>query len=162
MEESEDKKIDLKEEFPGIEFAFPIAMDAYKISRERFDLMEKRGQTLIVFITTIGLAIVTLTSRQTPAPRVSFALVLAVLLYICSLLCALGSQVAGKVIVSDPRLLREKTLTWDEWTFKNNLIDWAGKHYANNLEVIQWRSTLVTGTLLFGIVTLFSLALWAS
>jgi hypothetical protein len=157
-----DVKIDFKRDFPGIPLAYPLAMESYKLARERFDLMEKRGQSLIVFITSIGLVLVTISSQRPAKPPASVSLVLAFLCYIVSVVFACGSQMWGKITSPDPRLLREKSLLWDEWTFQNNLIDWAGRHYTTNLAVITQRARMVTGTLIFGLISLVLLTLWTT
>ncbi len=152
---------ELAKEFPGVEHAYPLAIESYKTVRERFDLMEKRGQTLIVFVTTIAAFIVTLSTKQ-GVPRVTVFLILGFSFYAVSMAFAIATQTYGKFIIPSPKLLREKTLTWDAWTFKNHLIDWAGSHFDQNMKVVNARMQMILGTILFGLLSLVSLALWAT
>lgn len=152
----------LAKEFPGVENAYPLAIESYKTARERFDVMEKRGQTLIVFVTTVSVAIITLTAKQGSNPKASLSLILAFIFYVAAMAFAVGSQIYGTCIVPDPKLLREKSLEWDDWMFKNNLIDWAGKHFEKNMQIVNTRMQMILGTLLFGLLSLLLLSLWST
>ncbi len=130
--------------------------------RERFDLMEKRGQTLIVFITTVAVFIITVSVKQGVAIKITLSLVLAFLLYAVSMGFATLAQVYGSCIIPDPRLLRQHSLRWDDWTFKNNLIDYAGKHFEQNMNTVNARMQMIVGTLVFGLLSLLALLLWSA
>lgn len=151
----------LATEFPGVEHAYPLAIESYKTVRERFDVMEKRGQTLIVFVTTLAAFIVTIATK-TGTPKTTIFLIVGFVCYVTSMVFAVLSQLYGKCVVPNPKLLREKTLEWDQWTFKNNLIDWAGRHFEENMKTVEARMQFIVGTIAFGLLSLVSLALWAS
>jgi hypothetical protein len=152
----------LEKEFPAVKLAYPLAMESYKTARERFDAMEKRGQSFIAFVTTVALAIVAIVAKDKKLSFVSIWCILATLTYITAIIFAIMSQTSGKLILPNPKLLREKTLGWSEWEFQNNLIDWAGKHYEHNLEQINKRWKMVNGVITFGFATLLLLAVWVS
>lgn len=152
----------LEEQFPSVEIAYLLSLDSYKIVRERFDAMEKRGQTIIVFFTTISLAIITIVAKDKSLSFKTTWFILASLSYIVMLVFGIISQTSGTLIFPNPKLIYEKTLSWSKWEFQKNLIYQAGEHYEHNLEQIDRRWKIVNISACFGLVTLFSLAIWIS
>ena len=47
----------LKENYPGIELAYPIAVESYEVAVKRLDLMDGRLQTILMFAATLMVAV---------------------------------------------------------------------------------------------------------
>ena len=152
---------ELKKEFPSIELAYPLVQEAYKTTKERFDAVEKRNQTIIAFVTTLALAAVTLAGSK-QAPPLTVSLVIAVLSYLTMVIVGIYAQVKGDLKLPDPSLLYQKSLGLPPIEFQQRFIYWAGEDYKYNRTQINNKGQLTNITAIFGLLTLFMLAIWVS
>ncbi|HEX8196040.1 MAG TPA: hypothetical protein VF571_07625 [Pyrinomonadaceae bacterium] len=152
---------ELKKEFPSIELAYPLVQEAYKTTKERFDAMEKRNQTIIAFVTTLALALLGLVGdKQTPPVTISLAI--AALLYLTMVAIGIYTQVKGDLSLPNPALLYQKNLGLPPIEFQQRFIYWAGEDYKYNITQINNKGKLTNFTAIFGLLTLFMLAIWIS
>ena len=139
------------EEWPGVDLAFGFVIPSYQWIITRFEAVDSRIQTLQAFIATMTFAFPAIAttlseSIQFRSPWFVAALVVAAIAVVCGVI----GRSWGGIVVCSPETLYEKWLGKSEWTFKKDMVYFAGQHFAANTRLINIKGRIVVGmTILF-------------
>lgn len=157
MDESEVKNDE--REFPGVEFAYPLALSTYETMQKRMDAVENRLQTLIGFATTISLALIAAVSGK-GFDFHSWLFYAAIALYAAGVGVGYCARLWGSLQLFDPSKAYRKSLGWPEWEFKKNAIFLAGQAFTANRRVINIKGWLTAAAATLFLSEAVCLAVW--
>jgi hypothetical protein len=102
------------------------------------------AQTFIVTATFGITAVLTATSEKGELQFVSLPFVAAMALAVLAIILGVIGRSSGGIILTNPGNLHEKFLHRGEWTFKKDMIYFAGEHFKKNKDVVEQKHTLTT------------------
>lgn len=149
----------LKNNFPSVELAYPLAIASYDSVQKRLDVVEGRLQTLLAFVAPVTVAVMAAAAGKN-VPFSSRLFIAAIVSCVGGFALGIYTRLAGKFIVINPGVLSEKWLHFSGWQFKRNVIHLSGKHFQVNASIVarKGRLTLIVA-LIFLLEALF-LGLW--
>ena len=126
-------------EYPGVKHAYEYARSSYGHFFHRLDAVEGRIQALMVFASSVTLGVITLalTVPETPPATDSIWLWTAGVTYLLVIGPGLWGQTVGNLRLISPEVLWQRSLRWDEWEFKKNMLDRSRDDFADNLRIIN-------------------------
>jgi hypothetical protein len=135
--------------FPGIELAYPLALESYQLAMTRFEAVNSRIQTILGFGMTFTIAVPTLLSALTIKMRAGW-LCAAICLFVLAAAVGVIGQLKGRLMMITPKILYEYWLQLPAVEFKKNLIFSAGQHLERNAKLIARKQYfLVASTAIF-------------
>ena len=120
-----------KDQYPGVELAYPFAVECYELALKRFEVMDARIHTLLTLFVSISLAL-PVAIRAIGYSFTSWWLYLAAMSFIGATILGIYGRLTGTLKVIDPQQLYQKFLHRGDWEFKKDFIYWAGEHYQAN------------------------------
>ena len=161
MSSADDDVETLKKEFPSVDLAYPIAVASYEVAAKRLDTVDGRLQTILAFIVTVSLAVPSVAGGR-GLPFGSAWFYTAVGVFLAAVALGTYARLAGKLRVLKPSNLYEGWLDLPEWTFKKDMIYFAGEDFVKNLRLVnfKWKCSVVV-TILF-VAEAVCLAAWVA
>lgn len=152
--------INLETEYPSIDLAFKASEQSYDIAQRRFDAIEGRVQSLLLFATTITLAIPAIIKSSNPGISLNSCwLACAIAVYFIAISLGTYTRLRGSLSLVTPKKLYEKFLGFSEAEFKRRYIYYAGVNFEENTYEINLKGHLLNCVaLLFALEGLF----WAA
>lgn len=140
-----------EKEFPSVELAYPIAINAYEVALKRLDTMDGRLQTIVAFAISVFGGFVSYASGS----KIAFCSCWFVIATAsCVLAVGLGvyGRLSGDVRMLKPSNLFAGWLSNEQWEFQKDMIYHAGKAFDENMTLVtnKWRIS-VNVTILFAI-----------
>ena len=138
---------ELESKYPGIKCAYDFVFPSYQWMLARLEGADSRIQTLQTFIVTatFGItAVLTATSEKGELQFVSLPFVAAMALAVLAIILGVIGRSSGGIILTNPGNLHEKFLHRGEWTFKKDMIYFAGEHFKKNKDVVEQKHTITT------------------
>lgn len=130
--ETEEKK------YPGVDLAYPLALESYEWAAKRFDTLDSRIQTILGLGISLTLAVpIALSALKLSINGRWF--VAAAVLFVLALSLGTYARLMGKLTVITPEMLYQKWLHLSDWEFKKNLIFFAGEHFNKNRNLLEKR-----------------------
>jgi hypothetical protein len=147
------------QDYPGVELAYPLALDGYEVMQKRMDAVENRLQTLIGFATTLSLALFAAVSGKSLDfhSRLFYA---AIALYASGVSVGYCARLWGSLQLFDPSKAYRESLRWSEWEFKKNAIFLAGQAFTANRRVVNSKGWLTAVAATLFLSEAVCLALW--
>ena len=147
--------------WPGVEFAYELAMGSYDLIGQRLDAANARIQALLGFVATTTLAApVIVRSIQSDASFDSLWFIAAIGLAISTLCTGIVAIQFGSLVAFSPTILYEKWLEWPDWEFKKNAIFWAGRHFETNSQLLDRKFWATTALMTMYFAETGSLLIW--
>lgn len=142
------KKSDDKE-FPSVELAYPIAINAYELALKRLDTMDGRLQTIVAFAVSVFGGFVSFASGS----KILFGscwFVIATLSCVSAAGLGVYGRLSGDVRMLKPTNLFVGWLSNEPWEFQKDMIYHAGKAFDENMNLVtkKWRISVYV-TILF-------------
>jgi hypothetical protein len=132
-------------QYPGVEPAQAFILPSYQWAVTRLEAIDSRIQALVTACITVTLAIPAIRGAVHPAADFhSWWFVSAVIAAALTLVAGMVARSWGALSVLAPDLLYDKWLAYREWEFKKNALYWAGRHFLDNLSVINRKARVVT------------------
>ena len=149
----------LKENYPGVDLAYNLAVSAYDVVSKRLDAVDNRLQTILTLGIAVSLPILPLASAKN-IPFRSLWFYVAALAFVAAIVTAVIGRVRGRVIALHPATLYEKWLHYSEWEFKKNFIHFAGEHFEANRQLVDRRNTLTVWASILFLAEALAVAVW--
>lgn len=149
----------LKEEYPSVELAYPLAIGSYEIAQKRWESMDNKLQTLITFVVTTTLAIPVLT-KDTNLNFRSGWFIAAVAVFGLAVIVGLYARFSGYLIAIDPSILYESYLNATEWEFKKDFIYYAGHNFKANTAQINLKGNLANAVVALFFIGAVLVSVW--
>lgn len=129
-----------EEQFPSVELAYPIAVNAYEVALKRLDTMDGRLQTIIAFAVSVYGGFVSFASSS-KIPFDSCWFVVATLSCVLAAGYGIYGRLAGDVRMLKPSNLYKGWLVNEKWEFQKDLIYCAGKAFDENMTLVtkKWQ-----------------------
>src|SRR5688500_9190624 len=145
-----------EDNFPSVELAYPIAINAYQVALSRLDTMDGRLQTIVASSVAVVGGHVPFASGS----KITFDSCWFVIARLSSVLAA-GLGVYGR-LSGDVRMLKLSNLyaEWlsnQKWEFQKDMTYYAGKAFDENMTLVSWKwrvSVYVTILLVFEVAAL--------
>jgi len=139
-----------EQQWPGVDAAFDFVIPSYQWTITRFEAADSRIQTLQAFIATVTFGIPALAaaiSKTVPfkSPWFIAALIVAAL----ALASGIIARNSGALMICSPEVLYQKWLSRSAWNFKKDMLYFAGRHFDQNVKVINRKAHIALGMTLF-------------
>lgn len=140
-----------EEEFPSVELAYPIAINAYEVALKRLDTMDGRLQTIVAFAVSVFGGFVSFASGS-KIPFGACWFVIATLACVIATGLGVYGRLSGDVKMLKPSNLFAEWLSNEKWEFQKDVIYYAGKAFDENMNLVtkKWRISVYV-TILFAI-----------
>jgi hypothetical protein len=153
---------ELETRFPGVNRAFDFVMPSYQWSLQRLDADDKRLQDTLTYSATATFAAPALVRALDPtADLLEPWFVAGLIAFLIIGIAGAAARILGTVDLPTPKVFYDTWLTLDDWTFRKDMIYFAGEAMEKNRHLIQRRglvADLMSG--LFAIeVLLFSVGI---
>ena len=155
MEES------MKDQYPAVELAYPLAQNAFETIFKRVDALENRIQSVMTVAVTITLAVPVATSGKGLSYREPL-FVTGMVLFIIAISVGMTARLRGEFRVVDPTILYQESLHKSEWEFKKDLIYWLGVNLNHNNALLLQRASLLNWMSFLLAAEAVALAAWAA
>jgi hypothetical protein len=141
---------ELKAQYPGVDLAYDIALDSYDSLIKRIDNIDGRIQTLLTFAATTTAVIPTVANSRNISFRSGY-LYVAISLFAIQLIAGIIGRYVGNIRLLRPESFYAKWLHKDAWTFKKDLIHFAGVDFEHNATLLsrRWLISLALSILYF-------------
>jgi hypothetical protein len=121
--------------WPGVEEAYDFVLPSYQWAITRFEAADSRIQALQVFIVTITIAVTTIGGKDALHSAPVWG---ALLFATVSVFIGLVARCMGAISVSSPAaLFCSEWLSKDPWTFRKDMLSFAGEHFEKNRRLIN-------------------------
>lgn len=147
--------------YPGVEFAYPFAVESYELALNRFEAMDSRIETLLAVFVTATLAVPVLITAKGLSVA-SYWLWAATASFIASIVIGLCGRLIGSLKVVDPQQLYEKFLHLPKWEFQKDFIYWAGQNYQSNRVQVERKHRLAVLMTFSFILEVLFLGVWGA
>lgn len=139
-----------EKDYPGVDLAYDLAVNSYDSIIKRLDIMDGRLQTILAFAATTTAVVPTVANARGLSFR-SWWLFLGLGAFVAQLVIGTLGRSFGTVRLLKPEIFYEKWLDKSPWTFKKDLVFWAGKDFNDNAALLRtkWRLTLIVSVLFF-------------
>jgi hypothetical protein len=136
-------------QFPGVELAYPIAVQSYEVGAKRVEIMDGRLQTLLTFIVGVSALVVLGAGRQWDFRSPWFYIFMGLLL--AAMTVGVYARLAGKIRILKPNELFIGWLDKPDWEFKKDFIYFAGNDLNHNISLSEkkWQLMLTVTGLFF-------------
>jgi len=147
-----------KATYPGVELAYPLAVNSYDVALKRFDAMDGRLQTILAFIVATS-AIVPAVAANRGLHFQSNYFYAAFACFIVAVIAGTVGRLFGRIKVLVPREAFNHWLHKPDWEFKMDFIDQAAIDFEINATMIErkWQCSIAI-TLLFFVQTALAAA----
>jgi hypothetical protein len=137
-------------EYPGVELAYAIAVASYDSIVKRLDVMDGRIQTMLAFASTTTAVVPTVAKAAGLSFR-SWWLYSALGLFALQLIIGTYARLVGTIRLLKPAAFYDRWLAKSPWTFKKDLIYFAGQDFNANGKLLQtrWRLTVAISVIFF-------------
>ena len=143
----------------ALELAYPIALESYRVSERRLDVVEKRLQELLTFAVTASLGIVAVCAGK--VNLLTWQFMAATACFAAGVGTGIYARLSGHISLLSPEILYHRYLTKTKAEFQLDIVYWAGKANDANIAFIQKKSNLTGVAGLCFLVEAFFLAWWA-
>lgn len=154
--------VQLKQDFPSISLAYPLAVAAYDLALKRYEAVDSRIQTIITLTATLTMAVPGIAwNKGVPFHNLWFYLALAS--FVITLVSSVYVRLSGHLqIPSLPVLYSKEWLALDELVFMQQFIAHAATAQTTNVNLIERKHrACLWFSFLFGLEIIF-LVLWIS
>lgn len=127
---------DKERNYPGVELAYPFAVQSYELAVKRFEVMDSRIQTLLALFVTVSLGALVLICDK-GSNLTSYWLLFAAVSFVAAISLGTCGRLMGILKAIDPQMLYEKFLHRPKWEFQKDFIYWAGINYKSNRVQIE-------------------------
>jgi hypothetical protein len=155
------ENLKLREDYPGIEQAYPFAVASYDLAQKRLDIIDSRLQTVVALGVTLSLPVPALLATRGATFRSGW-FIAAVCVFVLAVVLGTLARLIGNIYVVHPADLFAKWLRFSESEFKKNIIGFAGQHFEKNRILARNRGFCTTLTFLLFICEGVLLAVWAT
>jgi hypothetical protein len=149
---------DSRRKWPGIEHAYAFVLPSYQWMLTRYEAADSRIQTLMAFVATVTLAIPAwLRSASVTSAAPQWLSASAIGCGVGAVAVGLVGRNIGHVWLASPDILRDKWTRDGEWTFKSEMLYFAGAHFLKNERTIRVKANLsrIMTVLFLGEIALF-------
>jgi|SRR5581483_1863520 len=148
--------------YPAVHPAFSIAIASYDLAVKRWDAWEGRIQTLLAFVTAIGLGVPAVIHNSLAQAKFSSSwFILALLAFLAAVVIGIYARFIKGLHVVDPKRLYNGWLHFSDWEFKKNYIYFAGEHFDLNMKAIGVKRKLAFWMLACFLIGIICLTIWA-
>jgi hypothetical protein len=147
---SENNNIeDLKNQYPSVDLAYPIAVASYEVAAKRLDTVDGRLQTILAFIVTVSVAVPSVAGSRGASFQSPWFFA-ALIVFLGAIATGTYARLVGMLRVLKPSQLYLDWLGDPEWEFKKNMIHFAGQDFDANLRLVnfKWKCSVAV-TILF-------------
>jgi hypothetical protein len=146
--------------YPGVDLAYPLAVQSYDLAWKRFDAWDGRLQTLLSMYVTVTLA-VPLAAHALNLKFTSLWFWLAAFAFLGTFVFGICGRLFGKIIDTDPSSLYKGFLHYSEWEFKKEFLCWAAENHPKNKKTIARKHHIAVIMTACFILEIFFVAFWA-
>ncbi len=134
----EETNAELENRYPGVEFAYPIAVNSYEVSAKRLDAMDGRLQTILTLVATVSALIPTIANNRGVTFNSGWFFAAA---FIFLIIIGLGTygRLCGDMKVLKPSSLFESWLHLEKWEFEKEMIRFAAEDFDENISLSEFR-----------------------
>jgi hypothetical protein len=152
---------ELETNYPGIDLAYPIAVQSYEVGSKRLEIMDGRLQTILAFVATVTGLFPAIVGKSVGAFRSPWFYA-AACLFVSILILGTAARLFGKIKVLEPNQLFDHWLRKHPLEFKKDFIAFAGDALDDNLDLAnkKWLASVVIIGLFAAEVVL--LVVWAA
>ena len=138
----------LEAQYPGIEYAYPIAVSSYELALKRLDAIDGRLQTMLAFIVAVS-AIVPAVAVPRGIHFRANMFYMALGIFAFTLAFGIFARIFGRIYVVTPKKLHDHWLYKPRWTFQFHYIVRAADDFRRNNRLIKfkWWSMVVISLL---------------
>jgi hypothetical protein len=147
--------------YPGVELAYPFAVESYELAVKRFEVMDSRIQTLLALFVTVSLAVL-LFLKDNATTLTSWWLWIAAICFLAAVALGIYGRLTGTLKAINPKILYEKFLHRPKWEFQKAFIYWAGVNYESNIVQIEQKHRIAVFMTLLFCLEVICLAGWVS
>ena len=154
-------KEELETKYPGVEYAYPIAVASYDLALRRLDAIDGRLQTIMAFIVAVSAVVPSVAVPRGIHFR-SCAFYAALGVFVVTLTIGTVARLYGKIKVFTPKKAFNHWLHKGQWTFKRDFISVAADDFESNNWLIKfkWWCMVVVSLLFF--VQAVCLTVWVT
>lgn len=117
----------------ALDLAYPLAIESYKLSERRMDVIEKRLQELLAFAVTVTLALIAVSVGKVNIHETPF--ILAMLSFISGMGIAIWGRLSGGIVSISTEKLYDNYLQLNDSDFKLSIVGHAGTHDTRNIAI---------------------------
>ena len=135
-----------RDQWPAVPLAYEFVRPSYDWAMNRINAVVGRIQTLLVFVasfTVAGPALIASLADDIGFTSGWFIAGLGVFL-VNAVIGTLAKTWGGITLLSIERL-HEDWLHHSEWEFQIRAVDWAGRHFRQNMSVVNMKGRVATG-----------------
>jgi hypothetical protein len=147
--------------WPGVNRAYDFVLPSYQLLMARFEAADGRIQSMLTFAATITLGIPVFGKSINPGLSLASPwLWLAVVTFGCIAVIGVVGRAQGSLRLVDPGVLYEKWLHRSEWTFRKDMIHFAGQDFKDNADAIRHKGNCAVAMAALFIVMVFLFMGW--
>ena len=136
---------------PGVLLAYEFVIPSYQWLIQRLDAVDLRIQTLQAFSATVTLAAPILAATVVSDIDLQSPWFIGALpLFVLTVLIGVLARMWGRLKLLSPQNLYDMYLEDSDWTFRNDVLYYAGEHFESNRSLINKKGFIADGmTILF-------------
>jgi hypothetical protein len=160
---SDETKVAEDPRWPGVHRAYDFVMPSYQMLMSRFEAADNRLTAMLALASTLTLGAPLLAKSLNP--NVSFNSAwfrLGVGLFIVLVIVGLVGRSRGRLVLPNPRIIYERSLHENEWSFKKNAIYFAGQHFDQNAVAIRTKGNFALAVTLVFLGEVLTLLAWVA
>lgn len=124
----------------ALDLAYPLAIESYKESERRLDVIEKRLQDLLAFAVSVTLGVTALLAGKINFHNGWF--VAAIACWLVGFVIGVLTRLGGQIALISPQFLYDRYLGYSDAHFKLAFVGWAGKAHKINADMIRRKASL--------------------
>lgn len=144
----------------ALELAYPLAVESYKLTERRLEVIEKRLQDLLAFDVTITLGFIGICSGK--LDFVHWAFILGIFFCLLGLGVGVYTRLEGTLMFIAPKRLYDDYLVATDAEFKLWFIGATGKNDEHNAAVIKRKARMTARIAILFLLEALLLGLWAA
>src|SRR5919109_1630164 len=143
MENVLHKRTTSEDTWPAVNDAFAFVVPSYQMLLARFEAADSRLTSFITMVTTVTLAApVFLKSVRTDLRFTSPWFMIAMGCFLAVVGLGIWGRLHGRLVLPNPRVLYNESLSESPWEFRKNALYYAGQHFERNAAVIDFKGRL--------------------
>lgn len=128
------------QQFPGVDRAYDFVVPSYSWSLERLAAADKRLQDILTYSAAATFAAPAIVKTLAPAAELVTAwFVVGLAIFVGIGILGSAVRIWGMVNLVTPAILYDQWLGKDEWTFKKDMVFFAGEAMRRNRTIINRR-----------------------
>lgn len=149
------------EDAPGVRYSYDFVLPSYDWAIRRLDAVNDRIQSLLMFASGLTIGVPTLAKAAVPDISFgSFWFILGVVVFVGLFLFGVWARNAGSLALVDPIVLADEFFWDDEFTFKKDMVYFAGNHFDKNVEQIGDKAGWLNVVSVLFLAEMLCLVLW--